>query len=439
MFLATTAIKDFWAKEEKIVFLGEWCKLEKDEKIWSQIDHETLPYHWDDRSKLRRDFIYLNKLYEKVLFQLYLLLNEIHNENKSIKYWRIILGPWLYSFIQILFDRYCCIKVAEQSKKITSTVIAKFDERCLAPKNFEMFLNYYVKDSYNFSLFSLLIESMGVMPFEYCDKNQNSFCFKGIKANQKSIRNKIFDKIINKYNNFVPDNYHKIVFVSSHIRVHDLAKLQLSLGQFPYIFPTKIKKTSKTFKKSFRALIKLKNHENQFEAILFQNIPWSIPLNYLEGYKEVKNISLKKYPNKPKLIFTANAHDSNDNFKFYAANHSEKGVELIGAQHGGHYGTSWSSADEHELRIFDKYYTWGWTSKKYPKTIPLPSVQLGIPKKSYKKKNQILLMHLQLPRYAYHLYGGPVSALVNFNILMTSAPPTFKPPIIFCSIWESNY
>ena len=59
---------------------------------------------------------------------------------------------------------------------------------------------------------------------------------------------------------------------------------------------------------------------------------------------------------------------------------------MIGAQHGGHYGTSWSSAQKHELKIFDKYITWGWTSKNYPKTKALPSVQLGIPKSFTKKR-----------------------------------------------------
>ena len=49
MFLVLTADQRFWKTDEKILFLGEWCRLYRHKPIWSGLDAEVLPYHWDDR------------------------------------------------------------------------------------------------------------------------------------------------------------------------------------------------------------------------------------------------------------------------------------------------------------------------------------------------------------------------------------------------------
>ena len=45
MFLVTTADQRFWKTDEKILFLGEWCKIYNQRHIWSNLDYEVLPYH----------------------------------------------------------------------------------------------------------------------------------------------------------------------------------------------------------------------------------------------------------------------------------------------------------------------------------------------------------------------------------------------------------
>ena len=69
-FLALTADQEFWPKGESLIFLGEWCKLYENRFILNGIDHETLPYHWDDRKKFEKDREYINIIYEKYLEQI---------------------------------------------------------------------------------------------------------------------------------------------------------------------------------------------------------------------------------------------------------------------------------------------------------------------------------------------------------------------------------
>ena len=101
-FLITTALEQTWYKADvPVLFLGEWCTLVSEKHKWETLTHETLPYHWDDRKRLYRDYCYLDNLYEKSLVLLTESMNQLHKENNSLRYWRIITGPWLYSFIQI--------------------------------------------------------------------------------------------------------------------------------------------------------------------------------------------------------------------------------------------------------------------------------------------------------------------------------------------------
>jgi putative transferase (TIGR04331 family) len=79
MFLVTTADERTWEKDDKILFLGEWCKLYSRKHIWSQLNYETLPYHWDDRNKFKKDSVYLERVYEKYLREISQKLSIIHN------------------------------------------------------------------------------------------------------------------------------------------------------------------------------------------------------------------------------------------------------------------------------------------------------------------------------------------------------------------------
>ena len=127
MFLITTANEDTWKKDERVLFLGEWCKMYSRKSAWSSLDFEVLPYHWDDREKYYQDYKKLGIIYEKYLKQTALLLNDYHDCDHSLRYWRIVIGFWLIYFINILFDRYSSIKTARKYQTINSTFVMKND------------------------------------------------------------------------------------------------------------------------------------------------------------------------------------------------------------------------------------------------------------------------------------------------------------------------
>ena len=70
-------------------------------------DSEWRFYHLLLKMQSRRcGFFYVDDLYENVLAELATALNVIHGKRYSLRYWRILIGPWLLHFIPAVYDRY---------------------------------------------------------------------------------------------------------------------------------------------------------------------------------------------------------------------------------------------------------------------------------------------------------------------------------------------
>jgi putative transferase (TIGR04331 family) len=407
MFLATTADQRFWNPNRKMLFLGNWCKVYDQERIWSSLDHEVLPYHWDDRSRLHKDYKYLNELYERVLANLTDELNKLHNVEHSVRYWRIVVGPWIYYFLQILYDRYLSISSAIQSGKVKHTWLPAYLAG-IAPDDLHCVMNWISGDEYNLFLYSQLYKELGGSDYE--EKNVP------LRLSRPEVKANAFDKntllkIVGSLCKLIPDSLNKITFITSYIKPKDLFCLQLSLGQMPYFSINEVKMKFPEVDESMRSQIEIPTGKNQFESILPTWINQQIPKVYIEGYSSMVRMSRKAYPKKPKIIFTANALIGNESFKIWAGENVEKGVKLVGTQHGGAHGIArWSANETHEIKVADRFFTWGWRDPDDQTTVPLASSRLSSEGDKIKNNpsGRILWTGFSIPRYSYCLYSSPI-------------------------------
>ena len=159
-FLITTALEETWIDNEKIIFLGDWCLILNNDRKYRKTDYIINDYHWDDRDKYNRDFYFINNLYEKKLKEFSILLNKKHNINQNTQYWRIIIGPWLRSFIEVFFDRYEIVKSIKN--KISNTVILDYEKNDFIPLNYKEFNSQIKSDEWNHVIFSEIIRFMNI-------------------------------------------------------------------------------------------------------------------------------------------------------------------------------------------------------------------------------------------------------------------------------------
>ena len=168
-FLVTTALEETWPEnpETPILLLGEWCRLYSRKEYWSKMNAEVLPYHWDDRNKLYRDYQYLQGFYEKILKSLADELNNIHSVDHSLRYWRILLGSWLGYFIQMLFDRWSSIDQALNLYSIDETIILDFPSDSFVSQGMIDFSSYYTSDEWNHYIYGKILESKSTVSIKY--------------------------------------------------------------------------------------------------------------------------------------------------------------------------------------------------------------------------------------------------------------------------------
>jgi putative transferase (TIGR04331 family) len=258
-------------------------------------------------------------------------------------------------------------------------------------------------DEYNCYLYSRIIEYLGRIPFEYLDfTSQDIFpIVNNINVRKGSF---LFKKIVKKFFQHMPQRYNKIVLVQAGLSINDNIRLQLSLNQIPYLgYPIRTIPKSK-INYGLRNKIYLQSSDDKFNKILMHMIREQIPTLYVEGYASMNPMSLKAYPRRPKVMFNAVAFNANEPFKFWAAYNVDRNVKLLGNQHGGLYGSGLLSAPEdHQIKIYNTFYTWGWKSDSYENTKPLVAAKLNTIKREIrpKKGGRLLLVENAITRYSF--------------------------------------
>ncbi len=422
MLLVTTPFRETWGQGEKVLFLGEWSKLYSQQEAWSALNHETVPYHWDDRGKLQQDYHTVQALYERCLEELAACLNRIHGLDYSLKYWRVLIGPWLNYYVSTIFDRVESIQTVRGKYAVTNTLLLDFNEEEFIPKNMGHAARFMTSDEFNHYLFGKIIQFFGDIP---CEKIPGRVPVRTAKAAdfaaQKNPPPVTWKQQIKRWAyrmrlrlvRWFPIDY---VFLDSHIPPKEEWRLQWMLGQIPFQYELKnVEIPVPPPDLALRKSIRLELGTLPVERFLAQVIPWHLPILYLEGYSHFcDQIAQWKLPQQTKFICSAMVY-AIDPFKGWLAKQLENGSKLLVNQHGGLYGTArWHAMEDHEFRICDRFLSWGWTDPKQSKAVPLPGSKISHEqwRMSPNPTGKAVWVMWTLPRYSYWLYSAPTSSQI---------------------------
>ncbi len=418
MFLATTAEQRHWKTDEEVLFLGEWCRLYSQKHIWSRLNHRVLPYHWNDRTKLHRDTLYLGLVYEKYLGQLAVRLNALHRKNYSKRYWRLLIGPWLTYIVPVFYDAFLSIQTARNSGLVTNTWLSDTSQGGYLPDDSETMLLWLRNDEgYRHYLYSWIIKELGDIPFEGNPQNSahNNTRVKNNNLFLTRLKRQI-KNLIGLCSRFPSNEVNRIFFANNYFPLIDYIKLQMSLGQTPIPFCVNIAVHGMPMNPSMREALHPLPADDAFQVLLSKIVLEQIPTVYLEGYSGMNEKARVAFPKFPKSILSGVEIYLNEGFKFWAADQIDRGVKLIGVQHGGGYGCSLCTwLEDHEKKVCDHFFSWGWSELDNPKVKPISSPKLSIEKNKVRPdpNGRILWVEISLaPRYLYVLYSGCLSSQV---------------------------
>ena len=428
--LVTSSLESTWPKSGKIIFLGKWCCLFDRKDKWSKLDYQISNFHWDDRNKFQSDFIKLETTYEEFLNELHPYLNKLHKKKYSKRFWRILIGPWLYTSINIIYDRWFMLqKVISEEGELNKSIYKDY-KTALVSSDMDDFNSKIETDQWNEALYCLIINK--IYKSNFCINFLD--CKKEMLPKESELEENFLLKFLKKISNKLANIFSKdsdVFMISSHLSFYKQFLLSLKLNQFPaFRFKDENKlKINKELSERDLVLPFSLGNTDEFNLVLNKTLMHLIPQSYLESFEILlKKTQAQGWPENPKSIFTSNAYNSDDKFKLWAGLKVERGSKLVIGQHGGNFGmTPMAIHESHQIEIADSWLSWGWKNPEKKNINPVGNFKSSFKEAKHSPGGSILLAGMTLPRYSYYLYcvpiAGQVEAYLNDQIKFAKCLP----------------
>ena len=386
-----TIVTDFLNYEKKISSSNKYLELPKfNEKF--EIKESIYFKNWN-KSELKLNDIKKNLiLYNFFLDELIIFLNNYHKTNYSKRYWTIIVGQWLFKFISSVTIKWIYINSLKSKYLFLKKKINKKD---IISVGIEDFMKISNSDYWNHYCYTKIIEHSFIKKFKIIKVKNN---FENIerkiiyrKLNNKKFKEKI-SLIIQRILNFWSQNKSTLIFSTFMSNLQELRlnfAVNKSLIYYKTLRPYKLFENKKLYKFHRKKFKPMRSPNCLLGKFLGQEILNCLPSSYLENYREVEKIVKHiPFPKSPKKIFTTLGIYRSTLMDRYIAKNVEKGSSLILSQHGGAYFQhKYHFSSIHEVKISDKYLSWGNVNKN--KLVPIGVIK-NLNKIS-KKSNNILL------------------------------------------------
>lgn len=411
MHIIKTAFKKAWPNSlDNSILLGDWCKNQDSIKS-NEIDKlKIIEYHFNDRKKFYDSRKEIDSIYDELLIILTSSLNKFFNKKNDRRYWEIIWGCWLHTFVLAFFDRNKSIESVLKKYPNSTTNILNPKSYIIATNTAE-YLNNLQNDFYNFQIYSSIWHKCegkidSVITHSYSSKKKSNSVYQNFKFLALSCIRQFFKLFFSKS---------KIISFNSGFSRKTLVKIILKskFNVIPFelfVFKNKIIPNHDIDLRNDlkNILVNYKKKKNNFLNFCLDQISDNAPIGLIEGYKNTLEINSKSIKN-VKYLFSANGF-INDNWNILCAENIKNGAKLINCQHGGGYGIQkFSGFEDYEIKIADKFITAGWKLKPNDKFITMPLPFINKNSRTLNNKNgQIFYIKNDYSLYLYRIFSHPV-------------------------------
>lgn len=393
------------------LFLGNWCLRGR----WAsagEVRPEVVPYHWDDQARFLGDHAYARSCSELLLPALAERLNEIHAIDRPLRYWRVLVGPWLRLFTEIVLDRWRSVESALGAGRDLWTIGRRSPDVLLPSQGMSDFHECFTADWWNHDVYLRLLSIQGAKKVEVVAGPHEVPTRAVMDVSARRIERLRLDVALanaiqrNPVASALRRRAPAFAF-STYLGPRRESLLQLSLGQFP-LTPTHERHPRFAPAESKRRWSLTRDPADPFVCAASDLVATFLPTLYLEGFSYLVDAARKvEWPANPKLICTANLDMTNDLFMAYAAHHVSRGAKFVRIQHGGVMGSAQVSTFEEVQRASgDAYLSWGWKAEGDPKVKPVGHVLRPWPRRTRTHESMLTLVTVAPPPYSYWMHSG---------------------------------
>lgn len=423
--VVTTALEETWPKDRPLIFLGEWCRLLERKAVWQEKDAKLAPFLWDSVDSITQGIELLAPIREKTLLALQETLNQTLRIRKTTDYYQRLLGPWLLSFVDQLYDKYLSLSTLLTSKQQLSTSVLA-EQQHVVPAAYSCYLDWVVdSDVYAYQIYSDIVKFLDI-PHEvyHCNSPlQQASEYRYVSRRTEWIHKAL--QLLSQPSFPFQASTPEIVVVQAGLRASNLRQRRV----LSKALPGKARiddlqyscRTQTILDRNLRDSIQPAIGDTPFEKLLSRTLFRHLPLLYLEGYHGFRERALRHYPQAPKLFFSANALSSNSVFRFISAEYLSQS-KLLYMQHGGAYGTERIHTGENlERETSDAFLTYGWGEDQQTSSLPHPRfAPLSVPRKIPQKPQRVVFLSNCFPRYVFRLQFKPQANAVIGSYLSQS-------------------
>lgn len=363
MFLATTALTNFWDSKDQMLFLGEWC-LRTDRPVdLTGVRYRVLPCPWHDRKRFAAAAEHVGQCYEALLSELTQYLNGVHGVRMSVRYWRILIGAWLLHYVHAVYDRYVHLLEAFNTEASLETIVLDPRSYRIPVDTLETATHLRDHHYYNLQMFSQLLAQMGhafptleagedllpapVPPDWRCRARAAARAARMSAARLVGPLQYPWWRAALCDMEVLPRADGWRLAVASRFRILPFRVPALSLGPLVPIFDGR------------RNALGTLRATDRFQQMLVKLLPQNFPPLYLEGY-EAARWQTRRRGMLPHVVVSAVGWYYNEAFKYAAAEAAERGARLVGSIHGAGYGMYRLNPSQlHEESVSDSYFVWG--------------------------------------------------------------------------------
>lgn len=411
LFLALTGNDDFWDKSKSLLFLSEWCKNPAKKNIWKNLNSSVLQSNYLNYENSYQAYQYAFNTYEKLLPKISNWLNRLHSKNYSLKYWRLMVGPFLLWYTQIIHERFIHLQAAYQEYPNIETIGLDKNYYLTPTNTSELICLAFYSDNWNLQIFTQLLDIAFKRPIQYKETSWVKELTQR-QLNYVDVSYKIRTKLLTRCLRFINKlNLFQSVGLLGGLSKSDMMKLMLNSGFriLPILPQEPINRgqilepntLSRNINFATRSQLLEINTDDQLSSLVMQTLQVNMPSIFIEGYNQEEAASKKYFPYTSKVIFIDQAA-SNDQYKFWIGEQIEKGAKLVNYQHGGCYGMQKASIPELlERQVSDCFISWGWgfSENVSPIGMPLHKTFKKYYKKDLPKENKIVWVTTLSTRY----------------------------------------
>ncbi len=377
-------------KKKNLIHLTELTNNLSKKKFNNIFVNQTFP-----KKKLSQKFTNDFKVKNKNFFDLGLIflsekLNKIHSCKHNYNFWKIILGYYIHSMVNIIINRMNYIENLNKKDVIILKKVSYCDYISENIQDFDLSLS---NDCFNNAIYYFLLKIKKKNNFKLA-KKENLHLLAQISKKKLHFNSKLRIKFKNFFRYFSSDK--EVLFYNTNFKFIKNFRIYKKFNFFFNIEDNYNNSLNKNLRNTNYSNIK--NKQEIFNYFLLKFIPKA----YLENFKYLYNNKLFRILSKnTKMVITENAHICDEEFKFWLAKNNDKikNIKLVQFQGGAGYNYLKNEGTmAFRSSIADYLLSWGKKNNYKKKN----QIYIGYPhyqKVKHNLNNKILYVCNELPRY----------------------------------------